>query len=271
MKTHPPLSVCFEWAGYLVPRDVLLPVHNIVVRTEHCVQRTLPVWTVFFWDIIIRWTRGGGGTFVLFYAPMSPPAHTCPCLHISVTRHTPLSSPKVYRCAGGRIRASQNWGVAHDLLHKNILSCTPKQLGPHPHTPVPSYAPLSSAIHPRPLQHTPSSETPVQGLVLLGEHGWRYSYAPSFGCLSVVHCGTPIVPSAGAAGILVLRFDVVLCILPNHMTPAQLHCACVLGLHGVCVYRSHTVYCTCALRAWAARPRWTCVGEDRGVQERTGA
>ena len=60
MKTHPPLSVCFELAWYLVPRDVLLPVHNIVARTEHCVQRTLPVRTVFFWDIIIRWTWGGG-------------------------------------------------------------------------------------------------------------------------------------------------------------------------------------------------------------------
>ena len=60
MNTHPALSVRFEWAGYLVPRDVLLPVHNIVACTEHCVQRTLPVRTVFFWDIIIRWTRGGG-------------------------------------------------------------------------------------------------------------------------------------------------------------------------------------------------------------------
>ena len=27
---------------YLVPRDVLLPFHNIVVRTKWCVQRTLP-------------------------------------------------------------------------------------------------------------------------------------------------------------------------------------------------------------------------------------
>ena len=60
MKTHPPLLVCFEWAGYLVPRDVLLPVHNIVACTEHCVQRTLPVRTVFFWDIIIHWTQAGG-------------------------------------------------------------------------------------------------------------------------------------------------------------------------------------------------------------------
>ena len=60
MKTHPPLSVCFEWAGYLMPRDVLLPVHNIVARTKHCVQRTLPVRTIFFWDIIIHWTGGGG-------------------------------------------------------------------------------------------------------------------------------------------------------------------------------------------------------------------
>ena len=44
-----------------MPRNALLPVHNIEARTEHCVQRTLPVRTVFFWDIIIRWTRGGGG------------------------------------------------------------------------------------------------------------------------------------------------------------------------------------------------------------------
>ena len=61
MKTHPPLSVCFEWAGYLVPGDVAPLSHSIVARTKHCVQRTLPVRTVVFWDIIIRWTRGGGG------------------------------------------------------------------------------------------------------------------------------------------------------------------------------------------------------------------
>ena len=61
MKTHPPLSVCFEWAGYLVPRDVVLSVHNIVARTKHYLQRRLPVRTVLFWDIIIRWTQWGGG------------------------------------------------------------------------------------------------------------------------------------------------------------------------------------------------------------------
>ena len=54
-------ALCFAWAGYLVHRDVLPPVHNIVARNEHCVQRTLPVRTVFFVYIIIRWTRGGGG------------------------------------------------------------------------------------------------------------------------------------------------------------------------------------------------------------------
>ena len=53
------IALCFEWAGCLVPRDALPLVHNIVARTEHCVQRTLPARTVFFWDIIIRWTRGG--------------------------------------------------------------------------------------------------------------------------------------------------------------------------------------------------------------------
>ena len=44
-----------------MPGDVLLPSHNIVARTEHCVQRTLPVRTVFFGDIIVPWTQGGGG------------------------------------------------------------------------------------------------------------------------------------------------------------------------------------------------------------------
>ena len=53
-------ALCFAWAGYLVHRDVLPPVHNIVARNEHCVQRTLPARTVFFVYIIIRWTQGGG-------------------------------------------------------------------------------------------------------------------------------------------------------------------------------------------------------------------
>ena len=62
-------SLCFAWAGYLVHRDVLPPVHNTVARNEHCVQLTLPVRTVFFVYIIIRWTRGGGGklTPLLFH------------------------------------------------------------------------------------------------------------------------------------------------------------------------------------------------------------
>ena len=36
------IALCFGWAGYFVPRDVLPPFHNIVVRTEQCVQQTLP-------------------------------------------------------------------------------------------------------------------------------------------------------------------------------------------------------------------------------------
>ena len=55
-------ALCFAWAGYLVHRDTLPPVHNIVARNEHRVQRTLPVRTVFFVYIIICWTRGGGGS-----------------------------------------------------------------------------------------------------------------------------------------------------------------------------------------------------------------
>ena len=40
--TGPLLATMTEWAGYLVPRDVLPPFHNIVARTERRVQRTLP-------------------------------------------------------------------------------------------------------------------------------------------------------------------------------------------------------------------------------------
>ena len=41
--TGPLLPTMIEWAGYLVPRDVCLPFHNLVARTERCVQRTLPL------------------------------------------------------------------------------------------------------------------------------------------------------------------------------------------------------------------------------------
>ena len=44
-----------------MPRDVLPPFHNIVARTERCVQRTLLFGPYFFNDKIVRWTRGGGG------------------------------------------------------------------------------------------------------------------------------------------------------------------------------------------------------------------
>ena len=60
MKTRPPLSVCFEWAGYLVPRDVLLPVHNgCRAHRTLCPTNTTRSDRIF-WDIIIRWTGGGG-------------------------------------------------------------------------------------------------------------------------------------------------------------------------------------------------------------------
>ena len=35
------IALCFDWAGYLVPRDGLLEFDNIVGRTEWCIQRTL--------------------------------------------------------------------------------------------------------------------------------------------------------------------------------------------------------------------------------------
>ena len=40
-KLEASIALCFEWVGYLMPKDVLLPFHNIVACTERCVQRTL--------------------------------------------------------------------------------------------------------------------------------------------------------------------------------------------------------------------------------------
>ena len=37
--TAPLLPTMTEWAGYLVPRDVLPPFYNIVVRTEQCINK----------------------------------------------------------------------------------------------------------------------------------------------------------------------------------------------------------------------------------------
>ena len=37
----PLLPTMTEWAGYLVPSDVLPPFRNILARTEQCAQRTL--------------------------------------------------------------------------------------------------------------------------------------------------------------------------------------------------------------------------------------
>ena len=44
-----------------MPGDALPPSHNIVVRTEHCVQRTLPVRTVLIWGHNCSLDTGGGG------------------------------------------------------------------------------------------------------------------------------------------------------------------------------------------------------------------
>ena len=59
--TGPLLPTMTEWAGYLVPGDVLPPFHNIVVRPKTACSTNTPVRTVLLWDQIVRWTRGGGG------------------------------------------------------------------------------------------------------------------------------------------------------------------------------------------------------------------
>ena len=53
-------ELCIEWAGYLVPGDVLPPLHNIVARTERRVQRPLPFRPCFLRTNLCRWTWGGG-------------------------------------------------------------------------------------------------------------------------------------------------------------------------------------------------------------------
>ena len=59
--TGPLLPTMIEWAGYLVPRDVSLPFHNIVARAPNGVSNEHSR------SDRIRWTRGGGG------GPAHPP------------------------------------------------------------------------------------------------------------------------------------------------------------------------------------------------------
>ena len=56
-------AFCFEWADYLVPRDVLPPFHNMVARTERCVQRTLES-RPYFLRTKLFVGQGGRGTSV---------------------------------------------------------------------------------------------------------------------------------------------------------------------------------------------------------------
>ena len=48
------IAFCFEWAGYLVPGDVSPPFHDVVARSQRCVQRTLVFGPYFFKDKIVR-------------------------------------------------------------------------------------------------------------------------------------------------------------------------------------------------------------------------
>ena len=61
-------KLCIEWAGYLVPRDVLPPFHKIVAHTEGCVQRTLLFGPYFCRMKLFVGHRGGGvQTFANFF------------------------------------------------------------------------------------------------------------------------------------------------------------------------------------------------------------
>ena len=55
------IALCFERVGCLVPRDVLLPLHNIGARTERRVQRTLPFRPYFLGTKLFVGHGGGGG------------------------------------------------------------------------------------------------------------------------------------------------------------------------------------------------------------------
>ena len=59
--TGPLLPTMTEWAGYLVPGDVLPAFHNIVACTERRVQRTLPFGPYYFGTKLFVGHGGGGG------------------------------------------------------------------------------------------------------------------------------------------------------------------------------------------------------------------
>ena len=61
-KLEASIALYFEWAGCIVPRDVLPPFRNIVARTERIVQRTLPCGPYFLRTNLFVGHGGAGGT-----------------------------------------------------------------------------------------------------------------------------------------------------------------------------------------------------------------
>ena len=53
------IALFFEWRGYLVPQ-VVLQCFTILSRIRTVCPTNTSVRTVFFEDLIVRWTRGGG-------------------------------------------------------------------------------------------------------------------------------------------------------------------------------------------------------------------
>ena len=66
------MALCFEWAGYLVPRDMLPPFHNICCADQTVCPPNTPVQTVLLKDLIVRWTWGwgGGGRGIAHHQPL---------------------------------------------------------------------------------------------------------------------------------------------------------------------------------------------------------
>ena len=73
-KVEASITLCFACAGYLVPRDVLPPFHNIAVRTVRCNQQILLFRPYFLRTELFVGHRGGGGGVpkiaIQFQAPL---------------------------------------------------------------------------------------------------------------------------------------------------------------------------------------------------------
>ena len=125
-----------------MPGDVLLPVHNIVARTEHCVQRTLPVRTVFLGGHNCSLDTGGGGGTGGPQATPSSLHKTCHC------------GPVCRGNSSMTLRGAR--AVRPPPSLSGVVGVEVRRPGPGPQG-APSLWPETSSQLPSPLRYTPRS------------------------------------------------------------------------------------------------------------------